>query len=96
MAATFDFLVTPMSESIHTTSVVLLGPENVGVAVGILVLSYMQAEIYVTAYVLPVNGGHVWFTSHYDVREYPTMSNFVAVPHKYWYPPKFGHITLDL
>ena len=31
----------------------LLDPENVGIAVGILLLSHILAEIYVIAYVLP-------------------------------------------
>ena len=33
---------------------VLLDPVNVGIAVGISLLSFIQAEIYVIAYVLPV------------------------------------------
>ena len=49
MAAIFDLLITPMSESIQTSITVLLDPENVEVAVGILLLSYLQADIYVTA-----------------------------------------------
>ena len=55
---TFDLPVKPTSESIHTSPTVLLGPENVGVAVGIWLLSHIQTEKYVAAYVLPVNGGH--------------------------------------
>jgi hypothetical protein len=47
------------SEIIHTIPIVLLDPENVEVAVGISLLSFIQAEINVIAYVLPVNGGHV-------------------------------------
>ena len=56
-----------------------------GVAVEMSLLSYTQAEIWDLAYALPVNGGHVWFTSHSDVRECPAMSHYVAVPEKYWY-----------
>ena len=44
-ATMFDLPVTPMSESIHTNLIVLLGPENVGLTVGILLLRYTQAEI---------------------------------------------------
>ena len=59
MAAMFDLPVKPTSESNHTSIIVLLDPENVEVAVGISSPSYIQAEIYDVAYVLPVNGGHV-------------------------------------
>jgi hypothetical protein len=58
MAAMLDLSVTPMSESIQTNLIVLPNPENVGVAVGISLLSHIQAKINVTAYVLPVNDGH--------------------------------------
>jgi hypothetical protein len=50
---------SPRCQSIQPSLIVLLDPGNVGVAVGISLLSYIQAEIYVTAYVLPVNGSHV-------------------------------------
>ena len=58
MAAMLDLPVTTTSESIHTSIIVLLDPENVGVAIGISLPSYIQAEIYDIAYVLPVLGGH--------------------------------------
>ena len=70
MAAMFDLAVTPTSESNYTSPAVLRDPENIEVAVGILLTSCIQAEIYDIAYALPVNGGHVWFTSHADIREY--------------------------
>jgi hypothetical protein len=38
-AAMFDLPVTPMSESIQTILIVLLDPENVGLAVGASLLS---------------------------------------------------------
>ena len=41
MAAMFDLTVTPTSASIPTSSTVLLDPKNVGVAVGILFLSFI-------------------------------------------------------
>ena len=59
MAAIFDFPVALTSDSIHNSLTVLLDPENVGVAAGILLLSYIHAEIWDIAYVLPVNGGHL-------------------------------------
>ena len=48
MAAIFDLLVTPTWWSICNSSTVLLNPENVGVAVGISLLSLIQAKIYRT------------------------------------------------
>ena len=53
MAAMFDSTVTPTSPSIPTSPTVLLDPENVGVTVGISLLSYIQDEIYVIVHVLP-------------------------------------------
>ena len=45
MAAIFDLQVTLTSESIEICVIVLLDPENVGVAAGISLLSHIQAEI---------------------------------------------------
>ena len=70
MATIFDLIVTPTTESIYTSPIVSVDPENVEVAVGASLLSCIQAEIFVIAYVLPVNGGDVQFTSQPDVREY--------------------------
>ena len=67
----FNLPVTPTSESIHTGIIVLLDPNNVRVAVGISLLSYIQAEIYDISYVLPVNGGYVLVIRHPDLVEYP-------------------------
>ena len=59
MAAIFDLPVTSTSESIHTSLTVLLDPDNVGVAVGISLLSHIQADIFDIAFVLPVGGRHL-------------------------------------
>ena len=67
MAAIFDLPFTMTSESIHNSPTVLRDSENIGVAVGILLLSHIEAEMMDIAYVLPVTGGHLWFTSHADV-----------------------------
>ena len=69
MAATFDSAITLASESIRIKPSVLLDLENEGVAVGILLLSCIQAEINLVIYVLPVNSG-LQFTSHTDVEDY--------------------------
>jgi hypothetical protein len=46
-----------VSESVHTSLIVLLDPENVRVAVGI---SLPQAQIQYILYELKVNFSHVW------------------------------------
>ena len=66
----FEIPVTPTLKSINTSPTMLQEPENFGVAIGMSLLSYIQAEIYDIAYALPVNGGYVWFTGHADVEEY--------------------------
>ena len=70
MAAIFDLPVTMTSESLYYSPTVLLDPENLGVIVGISLLSHFEAEIYDIAFVVPVNGGHLLFTSHPDVGKY--------------------------
>ena len=45
MAAIFDLPVTATSERIHISPVVLLDPENMGVASGIPSLSNVEAEM---------------------------------------------------
>jgi hypothetical protein len=47
MAAIFDLLLTPTSNSIQTGPIVIPDHENVGKAVEISLLSCIQAEIYV-------------------------------------------------
>ena len=42
-----------------------------GVAIAISLISYIQAELYVIAYAVPVNGGHVNLTSE-SIRTSPT------------------------
>ena len=51
MEAIVDLPLTSTSESVHTSSVNL---ENVSVAFGISLLSYIEAEIYVISQVHPV------------------------------------------
>ena len=70
MVAIFDLLATPTSQGVYNSSTVLLDPEIVGVAVGISLLSLLQAvEIWDITYVLPVIGGHLWFTGYADIGE---------------------------
>ena len=61
-------------------------PRQYGVAVGISLSSHTEAEINDIAYVLqvlPVNGGHLRFTSHPDVGEYSHQFHRVARPRQY-------------
>ena len=59
MAAIFDLPLTPMSESVHTTTAKLLEPENVGLAVGISLLTSIEAEILRYFICTCGNGGHL-------------------------------------
>ena len=45
MAAIFDFQLTQTSVRVLTSLFVLPDPENMGIAVGILFLSHLEAEI---------------------------------------------------
>ena len=76
----FDLTVTTTTKIISPS--LLLDPENVGVAVGISLLSCIQAEIPVIAHVLPVTSGHLLFTSQPDVGDHLHQSQRVAGPRK--------------
>jgi len=41
-----------------------------GLAVGMLLLSWMRAEIYVIFYPLPVSGRHLCFTAYPDIEQH--------------------------
>ena len=63
MAAIFDLPLTPMSESVRTSSTVLVNLENVGVAFGILLLCLVYKLRY---NYFKLNGRHLGFlTSAY-------------------------------
>ena len=59
MAAIYDLRHTQISDSILVCLSVLPDPENMGIAVGIALLSCIRPEIYVIHYQLPVNGCHL-------------------------------------
>ena len=59
MAAIFDLQVTQISESVHTSPVVLLYPEIVGVAFEISSLSSKEAEILRYFIWTSGNGGYL-------------------------------------
>jgi len=58
-AAIFDFLLTPTNGSICISLVVLLDIKSIGIAVGILLLSFVLAQIYIISYLPPVPGRHL-------------------------------------
>ena len=80
MAAIFDLRRTQTSDSIPTSLSVLPDPENMGIAVGITLLSCIRAEINVSSYVPPVNGRHLWFTTYAYVGQYSHEYLRVANP----------------
>jgi len=59
MAAIFDIPFTQTSGSIGTNLSELPDPENMGMAAGISLLSFIQTEIYVLLYPLPAHGRHL-------------------------------------
>ena len=71
--------ITYISAPIHDSNEI-----PTAIPMGLSWQSYVQAGIYDIAYVLPLfNGGHVWFTSHPDVRDYSHQSHCVAGPRKW-------------
>ena len=97
IATMFDLTVTLMPEiDINTSLIVLLDPENVGVAVEISLLSYVQAEIQDIAHVLPINGSHLAFTSNPDVGEYPNKCSCVVGHRKCGGSPVLFLLTVTL
>jgi len=56
--ATFNISLTLTYDSLQTSAVMLLDPENIGMTIGITLLSYIQAEIYDISYPLQVAGRH--------------------------------------
>ena len=59
MTAIFDLPLTVLSESVQTRTTELLDPENVGVALGISLLSSIEAEILRYCKCTSGNGGHI-------------------------------------
>ena len=53
LAVIFDLPPTQMSDNIRTSQVVLHDPENIDIAVGIVLLSCLQAGIYVRQVYMP-------------------------------------------
>ena len=71
MAAIFGLTLTPMSKSIHTSSVMWAGLKIVGLAFEISLSSCIEAEILRYFIVISGNGCHFRFTTYPDVGERP-------------------------
>ena len=59
ICAIFDSLLIHTSESLRSSLVIVPDPENIGLAVGILLLLCKQADICVMSYLFPVTGRHL-------------------------------------
>ena len=70
ISAIFDFQFIQISDTLRSSPVVLHSSENMGITGGISLLSCIIAEMIVLLNLFPLNGSHVWFTSHPDVGEY--------------------------
>ena len=60
-AAILDFRLPVTSDGVCNSAIVFLDPENMGVAVGIILLSCLQAEIYLGGGFTPPFMAHVAF-----------------------------------
>ena len=72
-----------MSDSILASLSVLHDPENMGIALEISLLSYVEAEIYVISFLLPVNGRHLRFPTYPVVGQSLHLSSRVAFVRKH-------------
>jgi len=57
--AIFDFSLTPTNGSVQISPIVLLDIKNIGIADRIVLLSCVQAELYVVSYLVPVPDRHL-------------------------------------
>ena len=83
MAVIFDFRHTRMSNSLLKSLSVLPDPENMGIAIGISLLSCTRVEIHVISCLLSVYGRHLWFPTYTDVGPSSHYSLRVARPRKH-------------
>ena len=82
MAAIFDLPLTLISKSVHTSTTELLDLENVDVALEILLISSIEAEILRYLTCNSGNGSHLRFTTYPDVGECSHYFHRVAGPRK--------------
>ena len=84
-AAIFDFSQIHTPGSLRSCLIAWLDPENMGIVVGISLLSCIEAEIYVRSFLLPVSGRHLRFSTYPDIGQYCHLSPRVARPQKHGY-----------
>jgi len=87
-AAIFDFSLFRTSSILRSsliTLIVLPDLENMGIAVGILLLLCIEAEIYVISYIRPVNVSHLWYIPYPYIGHSSEFFSRVAWPRKYRY-----------
>jgi len=85
MSAIFDFSSFQTWDIIRSTLIGLPDLENMGIAVGIQLLSCIEAEICVISYLLPVNGSHLWYLTDPNIGHSYAYSSRVARPRKHGY-----------
>jgi hypothetical protein len=71
MAAIFNFSLIRTSGSVRGSLVMLPDLANMDMAVGISMLSCIQADIDVISYQLPVNSHHLGFPAYPDIGQSP-------------------------
>jgi len=85
MAAIFDLSLIRTSDSLRSSLVVSPDLENMGIAVGISLLSCIEAEICVISYLLLVNGSHLWFLMDPNIGHSYEYYSRAAQPRKHGY-----------
>ena len=78
--AIFDSSQIQTSGSLYCSLVVQPNHKNIGIAVGIPLLSHIPAEICVISYILPVTGSHLWFLTNPHVGQSLLQSSLVVLP----------------
>jgi len=73
---------------------VLSDPGNMGVSVGISLLSCILAEIYVISYPLPVSGRHLCFTTYPDIEQHHQFHCVFSGTENVLLPLKLCHYIL--
>jgi len=100
MAAIFDFSHVRTSDSLRNSLFASLDIENMGIAVGISLISCRKAEIYVISYPLPVNVSHLWFLTDPNIgHSYEYSSRFARTRkhgHSRWNFVAITYITEDI
>jgi len=81
-AAIFDIPLILTLDNVRTNAVMLLDLKNIGIDVGILLLSRIAA-LHVISYALPVISRHLWLHTHPDKRQCLNQSSRVAWQRNY-------------